>query len=223
MITDGKHRSLEERVLFDLREEILSGALAPGTPLTEIALSERLGVSRTPLRAAIHRLAEEGLVRAGTNRGAVVVGITGDDVDDIYCIRVRLEGLAARLAAERISAEGLSYMTELVELSHFYISKGKLDKLRELDGEFHERIYEECDNKPLSATLSQLHNKIKLYRELSLSVPGRLERSVQEHLEILNAIRSGDAELADRLTTEHVTAAYDSIKHAIMMKKKSED
>ncbi|MBO5946449.1 MAG: GntR family transcriptional regulator [Clostridia bacterium] len=175
MITDDKHRSLEERVLHLLREEILSGVLKAGTPLIEIALAERLGVSRTPLRSALHRLAEEGLVRTGANRGAVVVGISGEDIDDIYMIRMRLEGLAARLAAERVSEEGVAHLTDLVELSEFYVSRGKIDKLRELDGEFHERIYAECNNRPLMTTLSQLHNKIKLYREISLSVPGRLE------------------------------------------------
>ena len=223
MITEDKHRSLEDRVLYLLREEILSGELAPGTPLTEISLSTRLGVSRTPLRSAIHRLSEEGLVRSGTNRGAVVVGITGEDVDDIYCIRMRLEGLAARLAAKDISEEGLSHLTDLVELSEFYVNKGKYEKLRELDGEFHERIYAECNNRPLKSTLSQLHNKIKLYREISLSVPGRLERSVTEHAAILEAIKAGDGDLADRLTTEHIEAAYQNIKRALEEKKRKEE
>lgn len=223
MITEDKHRSLEERVLHLLREEILSGELKAGTPLTEIALAERLGVSRTPLRSAIHRLSEEGLVRTGANRGAVVVGITGEDIDDIFLIRMRLEGLAARLSAERISEEGLSHLTDLVELSEFYVSRGKSEKLRELDGEFHERLYVECKNRPLMTTLSQLHNKIKLYREISLSVPGRLEESVREHAEILRAIRSADGELADRLTTEHIAAAYRNIKSVLSKQNKEEN
>ena len=223
MIINEQALSLEEKVYFQLKEEILSGELASGTPLTEISLSQRLGVSRTPLRSAIHRLSEEGLVMTGANRGAVVVGITGEDVDDIYCIRMRLEGLAARLAAEAISEEGLSHLTDLVELSEFYISRGKCEKLRELDGEFHERIYSECKNRPLKSTLSQLHNKIKLYREISLSVPGRLEESVKEHAAILKAIKDGNGDLADRLTTEHIEAAYRNIKRALEEKMRKEE
>lgn len=210
MIIENKHLSLEEKVFCELEEEILSGRLARGAALTEISLSERLGVSRTPVRSAIRRLAEDGIVEVVANRGAVVVGITEDDLLDIYRIRVRLEGLASRLAAENISEEGLSRLRDSVELSEFYISKQDTEKLRELDTAFHEAIYVEAGNRLLCKTLSELHKKIRLYRKLSLSVPGRLERSVLEHREIYEAIAARAADRADELTSRHIEEALES-------------
>lgn len=210
MKIDERLLSLEEKVFLQLEEEILSEKLTRGTSLGEIALSERLGVSRTPIRSALHRLAEEGLIETITNRGAVVVGINRDDLIDIYRIRVRLEGLASATAAERISEEGLREITESVELAEFYINKKDTERLKELDSAFHETIYRESGNRLLFKTLTELHRKIKAYRKLSLTVPGRLERSVYEHKEILAAIAKGDAQEADRLTSLHIERALEN-------------
>lgn len=214
MKVDERHLSLEEKVFLQLEEEILTEKLARGASLGEIALSERLGVSRTPIRSALHRLAEEGLVETITNRGAVVVGINRDDLIDIYRIRVRLEGLASATAAERISEEGLREITESVELAEFYINKKDTERLKELDSAFHETIYKESGNRLLFKTLSELHRKIKAYRKLSLSVPGRLERSVYEHKEILEAIAAGNAQEADRLTSLHIERSLENMLKA---------
>ena len=214
MKVDERLLSLEEKVYLQLEEEILTEKLTRGTSLGEIALSERLGVSRTPIRSAIHRLAEDGLVKTITNRGAVVVGINRDDLIDIYRIRVRLEGLASATAAERISEEGLREITESVELAEFYINKKDTERLKELDSEFHETIYKESGNRLLFKTLSELHRKIKAYRKLSLTVPGRLERSVYEHKEILEAIAAGNAQEADRLTSLHIERALENMLKA---------
>ena len=207
MKVDSKLLSLEERVFSCLEEEILTGKLTRGTSLGEIALSERLGVSRTPVRAALARLSEDGLIESIANKGSVVVGITREDLIDIYRIRMRLEGLASLIASEKISPEGLKILKESVELSEFYISKKDTERLKELDSEFHETIYRETGNRLLCKTLSELHRKIKTYRKLSLNVPGRLEKSVMEHREIYEAIATGDGSLADRLTSLHIERA----------------
>ena len=215
MKVDSNLLSLEEQVFYSLEEEILTGKLARGASLGEIALSERLGVSRTPVRAALKRLKEEGLIESAANKGAVVVGITRGDLVDIYRIRMRLEGLASSIAAEKISEEGLRTLSESVELSEFYINKKDTEKLKELDSQFHETIYRETGNRLLCKTLSELHKKIKSYRKLSLTVPGRLERSVTEHREIYEAIASGNAELADRLTSLHIERALENMLAAV--------
>ena len=211
MIIDKKTASLEEQVTATLESEILTGKLAAGTSLTEQSLSIRLGVSRTPIRAALHTLAEEGLINLVPNRGAVVVGVTREDLVDIYKIRMRLEGLASSLAAERISKEDLATLRESVELAEFYISKNDTEHLKELDTQFHAIIYRASGNRMLNKTLSELHRNITSYRKMSLAVPGRLERSVGEHREILAAIEEGDAERADRLTSAHVEAALENM------------
>ena len=223
MKVDEKHLSLEERVFVILEEEILSGKLTRGTPLAEIALSQRLGVSRTPIRAALSRLDDEGLIECVANKGSVVIGITKEDLIDIYNIRIRLEGLASRTAAEKISEEGLRSLLDSVELSEFYINKKDTEKLKELDSEFHETIYREAGNRALCKTLSNLHRKIKSYRKLSINAEGRLERSVAEHREIYEAIAKGDAELADKLTSEHISEALRNLLVILEQKDKNGD
>ena len=211
MIIDKRTASLEEQVTETLEVEILTGKLAAGASLTEQSLSVRLGVSRTPIRAALHTLAEEGLINLIPNKGAVVVGVTREDLIDIYRIRMRLEGLASALAAQRISPEDLATLRESVELAEFYISKNDAERLKELDTQFHAIIYRASGNRMLNKTLSELHRNITSYRKMSLAVPGRLERSVGEHREILAAIEERDAERADRLTSAHVEAALENM------------
>lgn len=211
MLTNDRYSSLEEKVYDVLSEQILSGQIEKGTALTELTLCERLGVSRTPIRAAIRRLAEDGTVQLMANKGAVVVGISREDLVDIYKIRVRLEGLASRTAAERMTDEEKRALRESLELAEFYIARGDNDKLRELDTSFHKMIYEASGNRLLSKTLSELHTKIKGYRSAALSVPGRLQRSVEEHKNILIAIESGNGDEADRLTSLHIEEALQNL------------
>lgn len=211
MIVDNVAKSLEESVYYKLEEEILSGALKKGDTLAEISLSRRLGVSRTPVRGAMHRLAEEGLIEITPNKGAVVIGVNDEDLVNIYKIRMRLEGLASREAAERISKEDKAHLSELVELSEFYLARNDLERLKELDSEFHNLIYRASGNRLLEKTLSELHRNIKTYRRLSLTVPERVILSVKEHREILSAILSGNKEEADRLTFLHIEAALSNL------------
>lgn len=216
MLTNDRYSSLEERVYDILSDEILSGKIERGTALTELALSDRLGVSRTPIRAAIRKLAEDGIVNLCANKGAIVVGVSEDDIVDIYKIRVRLEGLASRNAAERMTDAEKRALRESVELAEFYISRSDNDKLRELDTSFHKIIYEASGNRLLSKTLSELHSKIKSYRSAALSVPGRLQSSVEEHKKILIAIEQADADEADRLTSIHIEAALENLLSSVI-------
>lgn len=211
MIVDRNTQSLEERVFLTLEEEILSGQLKRGESLTETALSARLGVSRTPLRGALHRLAEEGLIEISPNRGATVMGIGRDELVGIYKIRMRLEGLASAEAAKRISEEERKKLRDLVELAEFYIQKCDAERLMEIDSEFHNIIFKASGNRLLYKTLSELHRNIQFYRKRSLAVVERLAKSASEHKEILSAIERGDAGEADRLTSKHVEAALENL------------
>ncbi len=211
MIVDKNAKSLEESVFFVLEDEILSGKLKRGETLTETALSARLGVSRTPLRAALHRLCEEGLVDIFPNRGAVVVGIGSEELVDIYKIRMRLEGLASAEAAVKITDEDKKRLSDILDLADFYIAKRDAEKLKELDSEFHSIIYKASGNRLLNKTLSELHRNIHFYRKRSLAVEERLEKSAIEHREILSAIERGDAAAADKLTSAHIEAALKNL------------
>ena len=130
MIVDEHLGSLEEQVYARLEEDILSGALPKGQILTECELAAMLGVSRTPVRGALRRLTEEGLVAMPTNKRATVVGISIDDLIDTYQIRTRLEGLSSRLAAERMSDE------EKAKLSHLPTSLDEALDALERDNDY---------------------------------------------------------------------------------------
>ena len=203
--------SLEERVFRQLEEDIISGYYSKGDALGEIGICERLGVSRTPVRSALHRLAEEGLVSITPNRGAMVVGVTEDDLADTYRIRMHLEGLASRMATERLTDEIKDELIHTVELSEFYVYKNDAERFKELDTVFHGLIFRASGNRMLSKILGELHRNVRAYRKKGLTVPGRLESSLKEHKEILSAMLSGNAEEADRLTSLHIERAMENL------------
>lgn len=220
MIISERSKSLEEQVYSQLEEEILCGLHKKGEALTEMSLSERLGVSRTPVRSALHRLAEDGLIELVPNKGAVVIGVTVDDLIDTYRIRMRLEGLASAIAAGRLTDEEKAQLRESVDLTEYYIEKKDTEHIKELDTAFHSIIFRASGNRMLYKILSELHRNIRTYRKLSLTVPGRLEKSNKEHKEILQALLDGDAEKADMLTSLHIERAMNNMVAA--MKRDSE-
>ncbi len=212
MIVDKDSKSLEERVFSELEEQILQGKLSSGARLVEQDISKRFGVSRTPVRSALVRLADEGLVDITANRGATVIGVSQEDLEDTYLIRTRLEGLASGMAAIRISDEAKAELESSVELSEFYLKKNDAERLKELDTAFHRIIYEASGNRLLCKILSELHRNIKAYRKLSLSDPERVRRSIAEHREILEAILNGNSNEADRLTSSHIEHAMENLR-----------
>ena len=129
MIRQGS-ASLEARVYNEVREALLCGQFKKGEWLTEHMLTQKLGVSRTPVRSALQRLAEDGLVSLTPNRGAVVIGIAKEDIVDIYRIRMRLEGLASAMAAEKITDEAKQQLSENVALFEFYHFEANLTRAK---------------------------------------------------------------------------------------------
>lgn len=214
-VTYDENATLGTRVYRAIEQDILSGRYAVGSSLTELALTADLGVSRTPIRAALVRLEGEGLVRLVPNKGAVVLGISPEDLADIYRMRMRLEGLAAARAAERIGKEDAAHLTETVELAEFYVARGDVAHLRDLDSDFHRSVYLASGSRMLTDTLSDLHRKIAAYRARALAAPTRVHGSVAEHRAILEAILSHDAATADRLASEHAEHALTNILELI--------
>ena len=199
--------ALENAVYTVIEEKILTGVFRPGEPLTEARISEETGASRTPVREALHRLERDGLIRTLPNRSAVVVGITREDLADIYEIRRRIEGLASRRAAERITEDAKKTLQEIVEMQEFFATRGA-DKLKELDHEFHDAVYALCDSRILVSNLSRLHRQTGFFRRCSLFAEGRAAASVSEHRAIFEAIAAGDGDAAERLTVLHIENAY---------------
>ena len=203
-----KRYSLEETAYAILEEKILSGAIPAGECITEQHACDLTGASRTPVREAIRHLERDGLIRIEPNRTAVVVGIGRTDLADIYEIRRRSEGLASRRAAGKAGETDCARLFEIVEMQEFFLEKGGTEKLKDLDGEFHDLVYRICDSRIISEALVRLHRQIALYRKRSRFAPGRAAESVREHRAIAEAIRKGDGDAAEELTVRHVEAAY---------------
>ena len=202
---------LSARVWRMLESGILTGKYPVGSALTEQTISQDCGVSRTPARAALQRLEQEGLVKLVPNKGAIVVGISTHDLIDIYQMRMRVEGLAARLAASRLTEADKVRLSENVELAEFYIARGDAQKLRDLDSNFHEILYNASGSRMIEQTLTDLHHKIGVWRAKSLNDPIRVRESVAEHRAILDALFAGDSELADTLVSQHVERALSKL------------
>ena len=210
MMNRHKSMSLADYIFEKLENDILSGVYPYGEILTESGLSEQLGVSRTPIREAIKRLEQENLVN-DVSKGVEVLGITKKDIDDIFEIRVRLEGLAARWAAENASPEDKNHLKEVIDLQDFYTGRSDAEHIKDMDSDFHYSLYVCCGSPVLSNTLIPLHKKVQQYRKTSVSNGSRAQRSVEEHRAILEAVLAGDGEKADQMMIEHIRNARESI------------
>lgn len=199
--------SLAGQVYERLEQDILSGKYERGTLLTELKLSEDLGVSRTPIREALRMLEQDNIVEP-SGKGVKVLSITTEDAEAIYRIRERIEGMAAADCARRISDADLKALSDILSLQEFYAAKQDSERVEELDGEFHKTIYRCSGSSILYNTLRPLHRKIQKFRKNAVAYPHRANESVAEHRRILNAIAAHDPEAADRAVTEHVRAAH---------------
>ena len=209
-MTEHKIVSLADCVFEKLENDILSGRYAYGEVLTEARLSEELGVSRTPIREAIRRLEQEHILLV-TGKGLTVQGITREDIRDMMDIRVRVEGLAAAYAAQRMTDEQRAKLKEAVELQEFYVAKADPEHMQWQDHEFHETIYAGSQSLTLQTVLVPLHRKTMKYRRASMEKRLRAEQSLQEHRAIYEAIAAGDARAAEQRMVEHIENARRSI------------
>ena len=211
MLLETDDRSLRIRVFNAIENAILDGEYKDGDSLNELRISKELGISRTPVREALMQLELEGLVRNVPNKGAVVIGVTEQDIHDMYELRIRIEGLASRLCAENITEDELRALEQIVDLQEFYLMKNDTEQIWKLDGDFHKIIYDASRSRPLRFTLSNFHNYIKKARDISVQTEGRAEKTVAEHRAILDAIKAHNGELAEQLTAKHIVNAEDNL------------
>lgn len=198
--------SLADQIFEKLEDDIITGVYARGEILTELKLVEALGVSRTPIREALRRLEHERLIQE-TGKGAIVLGITVEDLIDIMDIRIRIEGLATARAARNRTDADKEKIASLCDLQDFYYEKRDLDRLREVDDQFHDLIYDLSPGSILQDTLTPLHKKTLRFRRISITDDNRVKKSVNEHRAIGQAIIDGDEALACRLMEEHISNA----------------
>jgi DNA-binding GntR family transcriptional regulator len=198
------YKPLRELVFAAMREAIVKGELKPGERLMEVQLAEEMGVSRTPVREAIRKLELEGLVVMVPRKGAYVAGLTLKDAANVFEIRGSLEGLAAALAAERITEEEINDLDRVLEDIAKAGEKGDVDTIIKKDMEFHQKLFSATRNERLAQIISNLKEQIDRFRIKSFTNPKRLKSVILEHKKILDAIKNGDAENAEKLARDHI-------------------
>lgn len=206
VILDG-YKPLREIVFESMRDAILSGVLEPGERLMEIQLAEEMGVSRTPVREAIRKLELENFVVMIPRKGAYVAGVSSKDVADVFEIRSALEGLAAGLAAERITEDELEQMERVLFYRANAAGEMDLEQIVKSDTDFHALVYSASRNERLIQILANLREQIQRFRATSLAVPGRNKLALEEHRMIVEALRKHDSEEAQSLAMAHIVTA----------------
>lgn len=201
-------QSLSSKVFKYIRDGIIEGRYQTGEYLVETKLAEELGISRTPIREALKQLELEELAVSIPNRGVVVQGLSSQDVEDIFAIRLTLEGQAAYWAAQRIQQPEIDRLNELADLMELYTRRQDIVNLARLDTEFHEIIYEACDSRMLKHILASLHQNISRARKSSLNLPNRPEKSLEEHRAIMEAIERRQPEQAKAQMESHIRHAW---------------
>lgn len=202
---------LSAQVYHQIRSAILEGGLISGESVTELGLAKDCGVSRTPVREALRQLELEGLVELIPNKGAIVLGISPEDIRDIYEMRAMLEGAAAARAAQHSTDEQVRKLSEVLDLTEFYAARRDMPQLKMLDGRFHQLIYEMSGSRMYRRMLRDLHYYVSLTGGASLQSEGRAAQSAGEHRAVLEAVMRHDSEDARRLMTLHVNNALQNV------------
>lgn len=198
---------LVERLLI---REIASGEIAPGEPLRQLELADRLGISATPVREALRRLEVQGLVVRHPHRGVRVAEVEPREMAELYIIRASLEGLAVEHAVPHLSPKDIRALEQIHERLEAGRAKGALKSLRKLNYDFHTRLYRHSELPRLTRIIDSLW---PLFPWDSIwAIPGRADSSATEHQEILDALKEGDAVAAGSAMRRHILSGAEQLK-----------
>ena len=214
-MTMDEYLPLRDVVFQTLRKAILRGELKPGERLMEIALANRLGVSRTPVREAIRMLEQEGLVIMIPRKGAQVAQITMKDLNDVLEVRLGLEELAMQFACKRITQEEIGEMKQALEEIERLQEAEDVTALAEADVAFHDIIYKATDNKRLNQIINNVREQMYRYRVEYLKDSRTRGTLLKEHREIYEAVAGRDEERAKACIRCHIMNQQQSIARSL--------
>ncbi|MFP7760186.1 GntR family transcriptional regulator [Marisediminicola sp. LYQ134] len=206
-----------EVVFWELRSRIMSGVLAPGAILRAQAFAEEFGVSRTPVREALQRLAETGLVEYIPNRGATVIGYTPEQMIETYYVRATLESRAAALAAPRITPAELATLAQLIDDMEEFVpgdTAQDVGELGRINIDFHRLIVQASGSKMLETLVGTVRQMPLMIRNFQNYGETFRRRVNHQHRDILTALESGDAEWAEVAMKSHIFAARNAAMRA---------
>jgi DNA-binding GntR family transcriptional regulator len=198
--------SLSDHVFKFIEKKIVSAEYPAGFLLNEVKISKELSISRTPVREAIKQLEMDGLVNIVVNKGAIVVGLTDEDMNNIITIRAFLEGLCARWAAELKDEQVIQQLQEVVDLQHFYLGRNNYEQCWEVGRMFHSIIYNKSRSRHVQNLLTTYHNYIylRMKSKIMIRYNDHPAKALAEHEEILKAIKSGDSDASEVLMSKHL-------------------
>lgn len=207
-----ERQTLAARTYARLRHEIESGVLNPGQRLDEQPLCDRLGVSRTPLRQALQRLAQDGLIVQVPYQGNFVRSFGAGEVNDLYVVRSALEQLAIRLAVDQASHEVIAHIRDLATECKALLERGEVSQLNAVDQLFHAAIAEASGNDVLIRLLEQMRRPIHAIRTFANEDVRVAKQTIDERLRICDALAARDADTAARLLGAHI----DGVRTAVV-------
>jgi len=197
---------LSEQIYRTLRQALAHGEFAPGTRIVETIIANQLGVSRTPVREALSRLTVEGWLESCPNRGVAVAGITRQEVVERYVLREVLEGYAARQVAGRITDEELTRLERICEAAEKALGDQHAAEFAQLDGELHEGILRATGNETLISMWRHFLHPTR-HSMFALGTKDHRRRLIENHREIVAALRQRDADQAEKAMVEHLDYA----------------
>lgn len=216
----NEYLPLRDVVFNTLRQAIITGEFVPGERLMEIALANRLGVSRTPVREAIRKLELEGLVVMIPRKGAEVARITEKDLRDVLEVRSSLEELAAGLATERLDDDSREKIQTALENFREAIVTEDNSRIADCDVEFHDTVFEATKNKRLIQIINNLREQIYRYRLEYVKDASYHTVLLKEHEELAEAMFSGDKERAQEIMKRHIDNQEETVIKKIQEEEK---
>ena len=207
----GERKSLGQHVFENLKNAIIKGDMLPGGRLIESRLAETLGISRTPVREAIHKLEREGYLRKLPRGGFSVLGLSRDDVEETFGIRRVLESYAARLAAEKHKNSDLKPLEKKIKLYQKHLDRKDLEALPDINTEFHDLLYALSRSPKLITMINNLRDQIYRFRQLILKDEKLARMSNEDHKDMLERIRQRDARGVERLVREHLVRGQKAV------------
>jgi DNA-binding GntR family transcriptional regulator len=206
-----ERKSLGEHVFESLKHSIVRGKISPGEWLVESHIAETLGISRTPVREAIHKLEREGLIERQPRGGFTVLGFERDDIEETFGIRSVLEGYAARLAAVKHDEKELADLENKIDEFQNALDHKKMNLLPAINTEFHDLLYSLSKSPKLINMINGLRDQIYRYRQMILKEKKFASTSNLDHKKMLQHIRKRDAEGAERLVRDHILRGQEMV------------
>jgi DNA-binding GntR family transcriptional regulator len=196
--------SLSSDLATRIRIEILSEKLLPGAKITEQSLSQKFGVSRTPVREALKNLESEGLIEMIPNRGAFVVGLSESDLRDLYTLRKVSEMQAVRWAVERRTRDDMEGIEESLDFMVFYTERGDARRMRAINAGFHKKIAYAAHNRFIIDDLLRIQEYIRYNTRILPYHESELQDILEEHKQIFEAFQSNDPDAGAAAMQKHI-------------------